>query len=240
MPNNPLQQAIAKRGKIPADGSLEGIVPPSNLGTPSLGPTPGYLKEDSTYGAAVPNANSITNAMLRDSVATSVIGRSAGTAGDPADIQATADGQVLTRAGGVLVWRAAAGGASATEIEVDLGATAVTCGRFTITDASIGATSKVLCWQAPGPYTGKGTLGDEAMMQPVSVIAVMPAAGSAVVYWETPPLVSLEVIPWCDGLRESVSNSYPAALNRLLPLQILPKRLGRVRGNVKFQYMILA
>ena len=48
--------------------------------------------------------NSITNAKLRDSAGTSVIGRSAGSTGDPADIVATADGQILTRAAGVLVF----------------------------------------------------------------------------------------------------------------------------------------
>jgi Collagen triple helix repeat (20 copies) len=47
-------------------------------------------------------ANSITDAVLRDSLGTSVIGRSATTTGDPADIQATADGHVLRRAGTTL------------------------------------------------------------------------------------------------------------------------------------------
>jgi Collagen triple helix repeat (20 copies) len=47
-------------------------------------------------------ANSITDAVLRDSLGTSVIGRSANTTGDPADIQATADGHVLRRAGTTL------------------------------------------------------------------------------------------------------------------------------------------
>jgi Collagen triple helix repeat (20 copies) len=47
-------------------------------------------------------ANSITDAVLRDSLGTSVIGRSATTTGDPADVQATADGHVLRRAGTTL------------------------------------------------------------------------------------------------------------------------------------------
>jgi Collagen triple helix repeat (20 copies) len=47
-------------------------------------------------------ADNITNVALRNSVGTSVIGRSASTTGDPADIQATADGQVLRRAGTTL------------------------------------------------------------------------------------------------------------------------------------------
>ncbi len=48
--------------------------------------------------------NGVTNAKLRDSAARSVIGRSAATAGDPADIVAGADGDVLQRAGGILVF----------------------------------------------------------------------------------------------------------------------------------------
>lgn len=48
--------------------------------------------------------NSITNAKLRDSVGTSVIGRSAGTTGDPADIAAGADDLALVRVSGTLQW----------------------------------------------------------------------------------------------------------------------------------------
>lgn len=47
-------------------------------------------------------ANAVTDTKLRDSVGTSVIGRSAGTTGDPADIVASADNQVLRRDSGVL------------------------------------------------------------------------------------------------------------------------------------------
>jgi len=50
--------------------------------------------------------NAITDAKLRDSAATSVIGRSAGTTGDPADIAASADAQFLSRHGGTLAFAA--------------------------------------------------------------------------------------------------------------------------------------
>jgi hypothetical protein len=56
-------------------------------------------------GAAVDTSlddNEVSDAKLRDSAATSVIGRSQNSAGDPADIAATSDGQVLRRAGGTL------------------------------------------------------------------------------------------------------------------------------------------
>lgn len=49
-------------------------------------------------------SNGIGNTQLRDSVARSVIGRSANSSGDPADIQANANGDVLQQAGGILVW----------------------------------------------------------------------------------------------------------------------------------------
>lgn len=46
----------------------------------------------------------VTNAKLRDGAATSVIGRYTNTAGDVADITATADGRVLCRIGGLLMF----------------------------------------------------------------------------------------------------------------------------------------
>ena len=50
--------------------------------------------------------NAVTDVKLRDSAATSVIGRSAGSSGDPADIAASADGQVLRRSGGSVAFGA--------------------------------------------------------------------------------------------------------------------------------------
>lgn len=45
---------------------------------------------------------SVTDAKLRDSIGVSVVGRSANSTGDPADIQAGSDGTVLRRSGGAL------------------------------------------------------------------------------------------------------------------------------------------
>lgn len=50
------------------------------------------------------SANGITDALLRQGGATSVVGRSAGTTGNLADIAASADNQVLRRSGGVLAF----------------------------------------------------------------------------------------------------------------------------------------
>lgn len=52
-----------------------------------------------TFGTAFIADDAITNAKLRNSVALSVIGRSANSTGDPADIAFAADGNVLRRSG---------------------------------------------------------------------------------------------------------------------------------------------
>jgi len=129
------------------------------------------------------------------------------------------------------------GGASGTTVEVDLGTPKFT-GKFTITDAAISATSKVQCWQAPGPYTGKGTLADEAMMQPVQIIAVAPAAGSAVVYWQTPPYVAMSQ-QLSNGKFGAAGATFDRLMNQRTPAVFTPTRIGKVRGNVKFTYTIL-
>lgn len=54
--------------------------------------------------------NGITDALLRTGAATSIIGRSAGSVGNVADIAATADGQFLRRVSGALVWGVLASG----------------------------------------------------------------------------------------------------------------------------------
>ena len=55
----------------------------------------------STNAATIAN-NAVTDPKLRDSAALSVIGRSANSSGDPADIAAATDGDVLRRAGTTL------------------------------------------------------------------------------------------------------------------------------------------
>ena len=136
-------------------------------------------------------------------------------------------------------WQTVAGGpgASATTVETDIGATGKFTGKFTITDAAITSTSKVLCWQAPGPYTGKGTRADEAEMQPVSVIAVEPATGSAVVKWQTPPMVvESALVTRASPLGGGTSANNGTNRDR----QTTAQRIGKVRGNVKFSYMVLS
>ena len=141
----------------------------------------------------------------------------------------TADGSPPT-------WQAAGGGGggfTATTLEVDLGSALVSRGKFTITDASINATKKLLVWQAPGPYTGKGTLPDEAEMSPIEILSAVPAAGFATVTWRVKPLLTMSPI-LMDG-KQVVPTATAFGTNRDL---FQAKLLGLIRGNVKFNYSI--
>jgi hypothetical protein len=131
------------------------------------------------------------------------------------------------------------GGASATIVEVDLG-TPKGEGVFTITDAAIDPTSKLLIWQAPGPYTGKGTRADEAAMDPITALAA-PAAGSAEVYWQTEKLTAPRLYTPSGAQDTSTVVPVTGVINRkgwMVPGRGA-QRLGLVRGNVKFGYMVL-
>lgn len=136
---------------------------------------------------------------------------------------------------------AGGGGGSATTIEVNLGATATWRGRFTITDAAITSAKKILCWQAPGPYTGKGTRADEAEFQPVSIVSVIPAAGSAIVDWQTPPIIAMRMIPRSQNCTTTAGTN--VVVNPKDPQAVawgFSKRIHRVRGNVKFNYLVFS
>jgi len=134
------------------------------------------------------------------------------------------------------------GGGSATTVEVAMG-TLATRGKFTITNASITAVSNVLCWQAPGPYTGKGTRADEAEMAPVRVLSVEPAAGSAVVKWEskTHVAVSPQAFDFKSG-NGGRAGSLIAVVSNVIDnfkTNLQARVIGKVSGNIKFSYMIL-
>lgn len=61
--------------------------------------TGGDISSTQNSNALTIDNNAVTNPKLRDSAALSVIGRSANTSGDPADIAAANDGEVLRRSG---------------------------------------------------------------------------------------------------------------------------------------------
>jgi len=78
----------------------EGTITPGGVVT--LTDRRGYLSPAIEVIAAMIVDNAVGNAALRDSAALSVIGRSANSAGDPADIAAGTDGYVLRRSGTTL------------------------------------------------------------------------------------------------------------------------------------------
>ena len=121
-----------------------------------------------------------------------------------------------------------------TTVEVNLGSTPATRGKFTLTDAGISATSKVLIWQAPGPYTGKGTLADEAEMDHVTAYAE-PGSGSAIIKWRSGWAVALVRPNGSDGgARVQTSVPYNDAKFEAR----VPTVIGKVKGNMKFNYMV--
>jgi hypothetical protein len=159
-------------------------------------------------------------------------------------LQGYPGGSTFLRADGTFAAPAGAPPA-ATIVEKDLGSTAKTHGNFTISDAGIGASSKVMVWQAPGPYTGKGTQADEADIQPVRVNAVTPSAGSCKVWWETPPITVQRPLSGDFGAKGPVSTT--VATQDLIEREAAyarnqweEVRIGKVRGNVKFSYVIFA
>lgn len=221
-----------------------------------------------TYTGATPElkadiiTGSVSNSLLASMTEATFKGRAAGSGtGAPVDLNstqataildlftATTKGVVAASGGGTAnflradgSWVAppgSSGGGSATIVEVDLGSTLVARGKFTIVDALILASSKVLCWKAPGPYTGKGTRADEAEMDPLNVVCVYPATGSAVVVWESALAVGLVQ-------EELGGNDVRVSLSALAPPQDdpqawpRPRRRGVTRGNHKFAYTILS
>jgi hypothetical protein len=111
------------------------------------------------------------------------------------------------------------------QVEVDLGSTLKSKGSVVITDANIVAGSKIIIQQAPGPYTGKGTRADEAEMDPIWV-SVEAGAGTATAAWMT--LGFLTSHPERPGQNFRESQAFR-----------MPRKLGRVRGYMKFWYMVL-
>lgn len=125
---------------------------------------------------------------------------------------------------------------TASTVEPTVSSDATFRGKFTITDAAITATSKVSCWQAPGPYGGKGTRADEAEMQPISVVSVEPAAGSAVVRWQTPPIVVSVPVATTGNLGSGTAANNGDNRDQ----QFTACRLGKARGKIRFHYVVYA
>lgn len=74
------------------------------------------------------------------------------------------------------------GGLTLTTVEKDLGSVPVNAGTFTIA-GSFTAGKAVLITQAAGPYTNKGTLEDEAEMDPITATAYTVDTTTIRAYW---------------------------------------------------------
>jgi hypothetical protein len=97
--------------------------------------------------------NAVSNEKLRDSVGTSVIGRSASTTGDPADIQATTDGHVLLRSAGNLLFGLISGDSISSIDWSKITGTPTTLSGYGITNAY----TKTESDNKFVPYTGAST-----------------------------------------------------------------------------------
>lgn len=71
------------------------------------------------------------------------------------------------------------------QTEVDLGSVPVRSGSFTITTTGLTSGKPVMLQQAVGPYTGKGTLADEAEMDGLTISASTTSTTTIVAYWNS-------------------------------------------------------
>lgn len=81
------------------------------------------------------------------------------------------------------------GSLTLTTAEVDLGTVPRNSGSFTITTTGLTSGKAVMMQQAVGPYTGKGTLADEAEMDSLIVSASTTSTTTIVGYWNSPTFV---------------------------------------------------
>jgi hypothetical protein len=84
---------------------------------------------------------------------------------------------------------AAGGSVSLTEVEKNLGTTPRRTGKFNITSSGLTTGKHILITQANGPYTGKGTLTDEAEMDAITATGKVTSATNIECYWRSPTKV---------------------------------------------------
>jgi len=99
---------------------------------------------------------------------------------------AVADGEFLKRSGATVVGGSpGAASLALTTVEVNLGTTARRGGKFNITTSGLTSGKAVSIMQANGPYTGKGTLADEAEMDGIVVSGKTTSTTNIECYWHT-------------------------------------------------------
>jgi hypothetical protein len=130
-------------------------------------------------------------------------------------------------------------GLAVTTIEVDLGRTPLSRGTFTVTDAGVTSTTKIMIWQAMSSLTGKGSLADENEMDTL-LLKATAGTGNFKVNWEAnegfvlAPVITGGFVK--GGILTSRPNTgaYPTAdINRLFRTV----KLGKVVGKFKFNYI---
>lgn len=113
------------------------------------------------------------------------------TSGSPNVVLATVAGVDTLYWWNGAAWVSAGGGGAGLTLSVfeqDMGNVAVYGGNFQITGLSgLTANKPVLVHQAPGPYTGKGTLQDEPEMDMVFATGYVVNATTIQVYWVVGP-----------------------------------------------------
>lgn len=98
-----------------------------------------------------------------------------------------------TTANSILVWDgdswetvgSGGGGSTLTTVEVNLGSTPKCSGKFTISGTALTVGKPVVITKAVGPYTGKGTLADEAEMDLMSISAQVASTTQITAYWHS-------------------------------------------------------
>lgn len=93
--------------------------------------------------------------------------------------------QVTPREEIVIPFASGGSGVTLTTTEVNVGSTAKTGGKFTISGAGLTTGKPVLIQQAVGPYTGKGTMADEAEMDQLNVAASVTSSTTITAYWSS-------------------------------------------------------
>lgn len=210
----------------------------ANVDNTSDANKPVSTAQQTALDAKVPTSRTVNGQALSSNVTITTITGNAGTATALATPR-TINGVSFDGTANITISAAA----SLTTVEKDLGSSPTWQGRFVITDAAISSSSKVVVTQAPGPYTGKGTLADEAEMDQIVCVAT-PATGSASIYWRVLGGIRPVVVPK-QGKNNAVGIT-GGSPNLLAPPQDDPQTnvemivLGRVKGNMKFHYSVAA